>query len=107
MGARKAHRLGSSGSSMKVRLGADPLFIDDAPRREAIEAIGGGDRMRLALCDEMREAPSGRRRRLEAAVAPASVQIESANRRAVDDRRSVHRHVHETAPVTQHTDAAE
>src|SRR5258706_3868879 len=38
---------------------------------------------------------------LEAAVAPAGVEIEAFRSHAVDDRRAIHRHVQEAAPVSQ------
>ena len=49
----------------------------------------------------MCEAPSRARRRLEAAVAPAGVEVETLDSGAVDDRRAIHRHVHDAAPGAQ------
>src|SRR5882757_2532708 len=58
--------------------------------------------MGLVARQQVREAPARSRRRLEAAVAPAGVEIETTYRRSVDDGGAVHRHVNETAPGTQH-----
>ena len=53
------------------------------------------------------EAPARGRRRLEAAVAPAGIEIEAVDRRLVDDRRAVHGHVHQAAPAAQQPQPAE
>ena len=68
---------------------------------EAVEPEGRVERMRLVARDRVGEAPARGRRRLEAAVAPARVEIEALDRRPVDDRRAVHRHVHQAAPAPQ------
>ena len=87
----------------QCRLGCAPMPFSSITRacREAVEPIGGGDRMRLVLGDEMGKAQAGGRRRLEAAIAPAGIEIEPVDRRPVDDRRAVHRHVHQPAPGAQ------
>src|SRR5262245_63264940 len=85
-------------ASVQVRLRAHALLVDDAALSEAVETIGGGERMRLAGGDEMGETPARCRRRLEAAIAPAGVEIEPVDRRLVDDRRAVHGNVEQHAP---------
>jgi hypothetical protein len=43
MGAGQAHRVEPRANSVKVRLGADALLVDQIAGGEAIEAIGGGE----------------------------------------------------------------
>src|SRR5436305_14232719 len=74
--------------SMQVRLGARALFVEQRAGRGAIEPHCRGDIVRLVARDQMREAPAGGRCCLEAAVAPAAIEIEPVDRRAVDDRRA-------------------
>jgi NAD(P) transhydrogenase subunit alpha len=50
------------------------------------------------LLDEMGKAEAGCRGRLEPAVAPAAIEIEPVDMGLVDDRRPIHRHVHDAAP---------
>jgi hypothetical protein len=47
MGAGEAHRIESYARSVKVRLGAHALFVDEMARRESVEAITGGGGVRL------------------------------------------------------------
>jgi hypothetical protein len=61
--------------------------------------------VRLVTREQMRKAPARRGRRLEAAVAPAAIEIKTVVRRAIDDGRAVHRHIHDAAPGTQHAHA--
>ena len=63
--------------------------------------------MRLAARDRMREHMARARRRLEAAGAPAAIDVEAGNRRRTDDRRAVGRHVDDAAPVAQHPHPAD
>jgi hypothetical protein len=58
-------------------LRAHTLFVDDAAFRETSEPVSGGVRVRLAGGDEMGEAPAGGGRGLEAAIAPAGIEIET------------------------------
>ena len=55
----------------------------------------------------MREAPAARGRGLEAAVAPAGVEVEPGDGRSIDDRRAVQAHVHHAAPHAQNARAAD
>src|SRR5262245_45168890 len=75
------HRL----ASVLVGLRAHALLVDHAACRQAIEPVGGRIWMRLVLGYEVREADAGGRRRLEAAIAPAGIEIEPIDRRLVDD----------------------
>src|SRR6516162_1090039 len=93
--------------SVQVRLRTVTALVDEMAGCETVEAIGGGEGMRLVISDEVGEAPAGRRRRLEAAITPAAVQVEPVDRCPVDDGGAVHRHVHDAAPMAQHANAAE
>src|ERR1700675_2119856 len=55
----------------------------------------------------MGKRQAGCGRRLEAAVAPAAIEIEPVDRRAVDDGRAVHRHIRDAAPAAKQTCASE
>src|SRR5680860_947797 len=92
-------------SSVQVRLGAHALLVDDAALREAIETVGGRIWGGLAGGDEMGEAPAGGGRCLEAAIAPAGIEIEAFDRRRIDDGRAVHGHVEQAAPGAQDAQA--
>src|SRR5690554_6280440 len=94
-------------SSVEVRHGAFATFVKDVTGGEAVQAVGGIELVRLAGGDGVGETPTRGGRRLEAAVAPSGVEIEPLNRRAVDDRRAVHRHIHDAAPLAQVAQAAE
>src|SRR4051812_41674721 len=94
-----------SACSMQIRLCPGALLVDEPAGGEAVEPEGRRGLVRLVAGDEVREAVAGGRRRLEAAVAPAGIEIEPSDGRAVDDGRTVHRHVHDAAPVTQNADA--
>ena len=88
-------------ASMQIGLGADALFVDEiAPRAKRssrkARAVSCGSPRR----DQVREAEAGGRRRLEAAIAPAGVEVEVVGPRPVDDRRAIHRHVHRRRPRT-------
>src|SRR5580692_12350888 len=81
-------------------------FVDESAGAKAVEGEGGGERMRLAPGDRMREHMARARRRLEAAGAPAAIDEKAGNRRLGDDRRAVRRDVDDAAPVAQHAHAA-
>ncbi len=91
--------------SMQIGLGALAFFVNQVAGPETVEAIGCGERMRLVARQQVSETPARGRRCLEAAVAPAGVEIEALDRRPVDDRGAVHRHVDETAPRAEHAHA--
>src|SRR6266567_3834157 len=99
--------ISSASKSMEIRLGTDALFVDEAAGREAVETIGSGNRMWLVVHDQVGEAEAGGRRGLEPAVTPAGIEVEAFDRAVVDNRRTVHRHVHNAAPVAQHAQATE
>ena len=65
------------------------------------------DRVRLVAGHGPRQQVPGARRRLEAAGAPAAVDVQARHRRLADDRRAVGRHVDDAAPVAQHAHATE
>ena len=95
------HGDGSMGDGCRRRL------VDEAAGAEAVEREGGVDWMRLALGDRVREDVAGARRRLEAAGAPAAVDVEARDRREPDDGRAVGRDIDDAAPVAQHAQARE
>src|SRR5262245_65814810 len=77
-------------------------LIDQAAGREAVDPKGGSDWVRLALGNGVGEYVAGTRRRLEAAGAPAAVDIEAGDWRQPDDGRAVGRYVDDAAPIAQH-----
>ena len=77
------------------------------PVRKRSSAEGRIDGMRLALGDGVGEHVARARRRLEAASAPAAIDVEARDRRRADDRRAVRRHVDDAAPAPQHAHARE
>src|SRR3546814_7609125 len=65
--------------------GAGAGLVDGGAAREAVEREWHGERVRLIARDQVREAPARGRRRLEPAIAPAAIEIETVDR----DRKSV------------------
>src|SRR6202023_1944929 len=63
--------------SMEIGLGALPLLVDRMSGHKPVKAILCGRLMWPVGCEEMCKAPSSRRRCLEAAIAPAGVEIET------------------------------
>ena len=90
---------------MQVGLIAHPFFVDHQTLLETVKAIGLGGWVRRVMGQQMRKAEARGRRRLEPAIAPAAVEIEPVDMGAVDDRRSVHRHIHDPAPHPQQSRA--
>src|SRR6188768_263667 len=91
--------------SMQIGLRAGAALVDGVAGAETVEPVGGGELVGLAGGDQMGEAPARRRGGLEAAIAPAAIEIEVVDRRLVDDRRTIHGHVHDAAPGAQDADA--
>src|SRR5690606_5520693 len=60
--------------------------------------------MRTVVRNGVSEDPAGSRCCLEAAVAPAGIEVETLDRRLADDGAAVHGHVHDTAPVAEQLD---
>src|SRR5262245_29992037 len=87
--------------------GTCALLIEGAAREEALKPECRVERVRRVVGDRVREHPARPWRGLEAAVAPASVDIEVVNRQAADDRAAVHGHIDETAPCAQEPQAAD
>src|SRR5215470_15744014 len=72
-----------------MRHGGGAMLVDEPAAGEALETEGRVERVRLAARDRVSEHPARARRRLEAAGAPASVEIEAFHRELADDRRGV------------------
>src|SRR5258708_35856330 len=96
-----------AGLSMEIGLGALPFFVYRVARRETVEPIGCRDFVRPICRDKMGKGQARGGRRLEAAVAPAAVEVEPVDRRVVDDRRAVHRHIRDAAPAPEQACAPE
>src|SRR5437867_9203646 len=78
-----------------------PTLVDGMPGREALERETLIQRMRTVMGDGVGENPAGARRGLEAAVAPAGIEVEIIDGRLGDDRATVHRHVHDAGPFAK------
>src|ERR1051326_2038115 len=92
---------------MRLRVRAGTLLVDDGAAAEAVEREGGVEWVRRVLGDGPGEHPARSRRRLEAAVAPAAVEIKILDRRFADDRAAVHGHVHDAGPAAHQAQARE
>ena len=57
----------------------------------------------LVFRDGVGKTPARTRNRLEPAIAPAGVEVETVDRGLVDDRATIHGHVHDPTPMTQQT----
>ena len=84
--------------SLQVRLRPGAFFVEQLTGCKTIKAIFRRNRVRFVARDQVCEAPTRSRCRLEPAIAPAAIQIEAVNRGAIDDRRSIECHVHDAAP---------
>src|SRR5215469_5493518 len=63
--------------------------------------------MWLVRGDGPGEDVAGAGRRLEAAGAPAAIDVETGNRGLADDRRAIGRDIDDAAPIAQHAKASE
>jgi hypothetical protein len=61
---------------MQIGRRALAFFVDHVAAAEAVEAEIGIEGMRFVPGDRPGKAPAGGRRRLEAAIAPAAIEIE-------------------------------
>src|SRR5206468_2148533 len=91
-------------SSLMRHRGGD-AFIDQATLDEAVEAERLGDRMRPVIGDRIGEDEARARNGLEAAGAPAAIDIEPLHIGLADDGRAVARHVDDAPPHAQHPEA--
>ena len=85
---------------MQVRLGTSARFINNMACGEAIKSECFCVRVGLIRCDQMSKTPTRSRGRLEAAITPSAIEVETVNVRLVNDGGSVHRHVHNASPMT-------
>ena len=90
-----------------VRDGGGGGLVDQPAGGEALEREGRVDRVRLVAGDGVGEDVGGARGRLEAAGAPAAVDVEAGDRGLAEDRRAVGGHVDDAAPFPEHPHAAE
>src|SRR6056297_4344396 len=88
-------------SSMQVGLVAHAFFVDQVARDETIKAHLRGGRVRFVLGQQMGITKTAGGCGFEAAIAPATVEIEAFDPGLVDERRAIHRHVHDPAPRAQ------
>src|SRR5258707_7949936 len=87
---------------MQVGLWTLALLVEQMSGGKTVEPIGACRLVRLAAREQVSETITGSRGCFESTVAPARVYIESLQRCAIDDRRAIHRHVHDSAPGAQH-----
>src|SRR3546814_14188763 len=90
-----------------MRHGGSAVFVDQRAAAEAVEAEGGVQRVRLVMRDGMGENMAAAGRRLEAAGAPAAIDIEPPDRRPADERTGLRANVDDTGPLAQHAPPAE
>src|SRR5690606_38282262 len=90
-----------------VRHGRCGGLVDQPPRREAFERERRVDGMWFARCKRMGKDICRSGRCFEAARAPPTVDVETFDRRAADDWRSVWRHIYDAAPRAHHLHASE
>src|SRR5205809_5475785 len=81
-------------------------FVDQAACPETFKAEIAVQRMRLTVCQRMREHAARTRRRLESASPPSAVNVEIFDRRLADDRARVRRAVDDACPLAHHAQAA-
>src|SRR5262245_3770213 len=93
---------GSSWLPSSMRHRRCNALIDKAAFDETVEAEGLGDGMRPVVENRVSEDEARARNRLEAAGAPAAIDIESLDIGLADDRRAVAGHVDDAAPHAQH-----
>src|SRR5690349_8579150 len=93
------------GSSMRDAGGA--VLVDQIAVDEAVEGERLVQLVRPVLGQGIGEHPAGAGRGLEAAGAPAAVEIEALNRRLADDRAGIRADIDDAAPGAQHAQAAE
>src|SRR5215470_9238470 len=84
---------------------ADAVLVELAAALEAVEAEATVEIVLVVVGDGVGEAPAGGRRRLEALIAPAAVEIEVRDARLADEGAAVGRHVLDAAPVAQQPQA--
>src|SRR5262245_19872189 len=86
-------------SSVGVRAVAGCPLANRVPTGKASERKGCGNGMWLVVGDDVRKGPAGRWGRLETAIAPACVEIETPDGSSSEHRTAVHRHVHCAGPL--------
>ena len=90
-----------------VRHGGSAVFVDQGTGIEAFQRKGRVQRMRLVVGNGMREHPAGTGRGLEAARAPAAIEIQALQRRFADSRTGIRAGINNATPLPQHAHPAE
>ena len=82
-------------------------FVYNGAGFKSRQGIVCGKFVRLVIGDKMSVGPSRSRRCLEAAIAPATIEIQPLYRCLGDDRAAIHCHVIDAAPMAQHAQPTE
>src|ERR1700751_3910169 len=99
--------IGSSLLSRSVGDAGRRCLIYQAPARESLELKGFRELMVAAGGEHVSEGPAAGGNRLEAAGAPAAVDVELGNPRGPDDRTRVVDHIDDPCPLAQQPQPAE
>src|SRR5207244_13062261 len=78
-------RGGGSGRGGSMGHRGRPVLVDQGAGREPLQREGGVQRMRRVVGDRVRIGPAGGGGRLEAAGAPAAVEVQVSDRREAED----------------------
>src|ERR671927_824270 len=97
----------SSMASVISRRRPGATLVDGMSSGEPLQREAFVQRMRTILSNGVGENPAGTGCRLEAAIAPAGIEIEIIDGRLADDRATVHRHVHDAGPFAHLPHASE
>src|SRR5271169_6355375 len=81
-------------------------LVDQVAVAKALDGKGRVDRVRIVARNGPREHVRRSRRRLEAAGAPAAINVKAWDPRLGDDGGAIGRHIDDTAPVAHHAQAA-
>src|SRR6516162_8483267 len=95
------------GAASSMRDAGSAVLVDQIAVGEAVEREGLVQLVRPVLGDGMGEDPAGTRRRLEAAGAPAAVEVEPLDGRLADDRARIRADIHDAAPGPEHAQPGE
>src|SRR5699024_9495275 len=97
----------SSMSDLSVRHGGGAVLVDEVTGLEAVQGEGGVERVRFVVRDRVGVGEARPGRALEAAGAPAAVDVEALDLRLRHDRGGVEGDVDVAAPRAQQVRAGE